>query len=81
MDRLSDDERWRLLQLHLNKPICGRTELAKQKFIDQGLAAMADWNPERHVNIVGWPDVEEERKVIAQALYASQLFIPLPGSP
>jgi hypothetical protein len=77
VDQLEEEQRWELLRKHVN-PIFGRTELPKQKFIKEGLTPIPDWQPDRHVNIVGWPAAEEECKSIAQALYDEQRFIPIP---
>lgn len=75
LDTLEEESRWQLLQANSNKDLVGRTEVATSVFLDAGLTADPDWVPERHVNIVGWPDEEEIRKGIAQSLYAAQRFI------
>jgi hypothetical protein len=77
MDELDEPQRWDLLRMHV-KPIVGRAEILQQHFVDNGLNPIPDWDPERHVNIVGWPSAEEERTSIAQALYAEQRFFPAP---
>lgn len=80
MDDLEGPQRWELLQANANKPLYGRTELAAVVFVEEGLTADPDWDPERHVNIIGWPDEEEVRKGISQSLYAAQRFIPRTAS-
>jgi hypothetical protein len=75
MDDLSDGERWLLLDEHSNnKPIPARTELTTSAIALAGLVLDADWNPARHVNIVGWPQEEEQRQSCQQVLLAEQRF-------
>lgn len=75
IDGLDDDARWARLQLHNTKPLLGRCELQLQAFREEELLADPDWNPEGHVNILGWPVDEEVRKNISQRLYAVQRFV------
>lgn len=75
VDGLADDARWELLAKHVN-PLVARVELRTQVFSLAGLIVDPDWVPERHVNIIGWPDEEEARTSIAQeALCKAQTLI------
>lgn len=75
VDGLGDMERWILLDLHV-KPLLARVETSAQSFRDAGLIVDPDNDPERHVNVVGWPAEREACKVLAQeSLCKMQRFI------
>lgn len=78
VDQLEEPERWVLLDAHSDKPVVGRSELPRSVFVDVGLEPVADWDPERHVNVVGWPAAEEARVSIGQRLHAAQVFVLRP---
>ncbi|WP_303748376.1 hypothetical protein [Stenotrophomonas pigmentata] len=75
VDQLGDTEVWELLDAHLNKPAIGRAQFEIGHFHESGLEHDPDWHPERHVNILGWPDKEEEQTSIAQVLYRKQVYL------
>lgn len=77
IDELDNEQRWQLLDSVSDKPpILGRAEIRKDRFVRAGLTADPDWNPARHVNIVGWPKDEDDRLVVVQELYAAHAFVP-----
>lgn len=76
MDGLSEAARWELLDLHSDKPpIRARAEFNIFVILEAGLTTEIDWEPPRHVNIVGWPNEEERRKSAQQVLVARQIFV------
>lgn len=77
MDELDEAGRWAVLDANTNKPpVKGRAELGRAHFLAEGLTVVPDWDPARHVNIVGWPDDEDQVVQISQQLYACQAFSP-----
>ena len=75
VDGLDDAGRWTLLDRHSNKPpIPARTELDSVHVYEAGLALDPNWDPERHVNVIGWPDQDDAQKSAAQLLHACQRF-------
>ncbi|MBL8297523.1 MAG: hypothetical protein JNN30_04155 [Rhodanobacteraceae bacterium] len=73
MDELSESERWALLDKHSDKkPIPARSELSTASILQAGLSIDANWEPERHVNVLNWPEDEVEQTNSAQCLYAAQ---------
>ena len=74
IDELSDLDIWVLLDQHLDKPAIGRADLGTVVFADVGLNHVPDWDPERHINILGWPADEEVQASIAQSLYNKQVY-------
>lgn len=78
VDGLPEEDRWELLAPHVS-PLLARVELPTDAIRHAGLTVDPDWDPERHVNIVGWPPSLEERKAIAQeALAKVQRFVLRP---
>jgi hypothetical protein len=77
MDALQDPARWDLLDSHSNKPpIPARCELGAADVAEAELALELDWEPERHVNLIGWSGEEEKQASAAQALHrAHKLFL------
>jgi hypothetical protein len=74
IDQLADVEVWNLLDQHLNKPAIGRAQFELDHVCVAGLVPDPDWVPERHVNILGWPEEEEVQTSIAQELYGLQKY-------
>jgi hypothetical protein len=66
IDELDDEACWILLELHVKPAVVARAELLVQVLRDAGLTADADWDPERHVNIIDWPTADEEIVSISQ---------------
>jgi len=82
VDGLSDEARWTLLDAQLTKaPIPARSELRKEAFAAAELQQHPDWEPERHVNIIGWPASEDAIDSAAQVLYAHQSCVRRSESP
>jgi hypothetical protein len=74
VDGLEESGRWAILALHVI-PLVARVDLDVKVFKDAGLEVDADWVPDNHVNILGWPQELERRKEIAQeALCVAQRF-------
>lgn len=71
VDQLDEQGRWELLEKHV-KPLVARAELGTHVFRDAGLTVDPDWDPERHINIVDWPEDEEARNSIAQLIHDKQ---------
>lgn len=68
MDGLPEQERWLLLEAHVRPQVVARAEVGPVHVESAQLLLDPDWNPERHVNIVGWPDEEDAQLSRAQVL-------------
>lgn len=79
VDGIDEVARWELLDLHGDRPTVGRCELRVELILEVGLTIEPDWKPERHVNVVGWPESEDGRLSIAQALRDRQNFFLRPA--
>jgi hypothetical protein len=75
LDDLDEPQIWELLDRHLNKGALARVELTPAHVLSADLQVDPNWDPERHVNIVGWPSEEHEQKSRAQVLHACQRCI------
>lgn len=73
MDGLAECERWLLLAQYVKPDVVARAELLPSDVQDATLTLDVDWNPERHVNIVGWPELEIEQVSMAQVLSDRQV--------
>lgn len=73
MDGLAEEERWSLLAQHVRPEVVARAELLPSDVHDAKLGLDVDWDPERHVNIVGWPELEVEQVSVAQVLSDRQI--------
>ena len=80
VDGLDDASKWGLMDLHSDKPVVAKSELATSDVTVAGLLLAPDWDPERHVNLLGWPDTEDGRKSMAQVLHAKQRFVLRPAA-
>lgn len=78
VDGLAEDDRWALLAQHVKPKVYARAELLPADVHDATLSLDVDWVPERHVNIVGWPEVEIEQVSLAQVLSDRQVCIVRP---
>ena len=56
----------------LDKPAVARSELQRSEIEAVSLEPDPDWNPERHVNIIGWPAAEDEIAALALHLFSQQ---------
>jgi hypothetical protein len=56
----------------MNQPknLHGRADIQALNILETNLQINPDNIPTRHANIVGWPELKEERKSIAQELAA-----------
>lgn len=79
VDEMDDQEVWVLLDSHLDKPAIGRAQLGVARVAGEGLEPHPDWDPERHVNILGWPAEEERQASLAQMLYGIQTYLRRPA--
>lgn len=72
LDGLAEAQTWQLLDQHLataTRPhIPARADFVVRSIREVGLAVDPNWDPPRHVSIVGWPDTED-----AQATRVHQL--------
>jgi hypothetical protein len=79
MDGLTEAGRWEVLDRHSNKPpIPARSEFTRVSLSEASteLYFDPDWEPERHVNILGWEKLDDAALVSStQSLYRSQLCI------
>lgn len=76
IDRIEPEEIFRFLS-----SVAGGTSKARADFVPRAvlgipLALEADWVPNRHVNVLGWPEVEVEQLNLAQALSDMGLVTP-----
>jgi hypothetical protein len=56
-------------------PILGRADLYASTVIENGLQVDPQEPPEKHANIIGWPNEKSEQKLIAQELAAKAQLI------
>ena len=71
VDELEEEDKWQLLELHVRPRVVARADLTTAAIRAAGLIPDPDWDPERHVNVVGWPEDEAEQKIIAQTSLAT----------
>lgn len=65
VDDLDDAERWQLLELHVKPAVVARAELFVKVIRDAQLTVDSDWDPDRHVNVIGWPESDEAITTLA----------------
>jgi hypothetical protein len=76
MDEFTEDERWALLDQHCDRDqVVARSELAHAAVLEANLLLDPDWDPERHVNILGWKRDTAADKSSAQVLLDRQRCI------
>ena len=77
VDGLDDEQRWQLLDAPNGSPpipVVGRAEILPSVFAEAGLHLDDDWDPERHVNVLGWPEQVDQMLTIRQHLVANHEF-------
>ena len=76
IDNLSEPEIWKLgfkkVIDKMNQPrhLRGRADIQALRILENNLQIDPDNTPPRHANIIGWPELKEEQKSIAQELAA-----------
>jgi len=76
IDNLSKPEIWKIgikkVINKMNKPtnLHGRADILALNILDSNLQIEPDNTPPRHANIIGWPELKEKQKSIAQELAA-----------
>ncbi len=76
IDNLSEPEIWKIgfkkVIDKMNQPrnLHGRADIQALNILENNLQIDPDNTPPRHANIIGWSDLKEERKSIAQELAA-----------
>lgn len=78
LDGLEEEGVWALLDQHVGgngKRALARAEITPVHVREAELQVDPNWEPERHVNIVGWPPEEPEQRSRAQVLYSKQKCI------
>jgi hypothetical protein len=82
VEGLDQAQVWQLLQSRtgagLQKPIFGRGDFTSARVRGAGLLVEADWEPERHCTIAGWPDSPELRLQLQQDLSALMVVVQNP---
>jgi len=73
-DNLSESEIWKIglkkviAKMKKPKTLYGRADIRALNILEINLQIVPDNKPLRHANIVGWPELKEERKSFAQEL-------------
>jgi len=84
IDGLQEEAIWALLSIHFTqKPAIARSDFRRDDILNiQPLSLEPNWEPERHVDICGWPEAEEARASLAQCLadIAKTSLAPRPAS-
>jgi hypothetical protein len=76
IDSLSESEIWKIgfkkVISKMNQPrtLHGRADIQASSIMENNLQIDPDNTPPRHASIIGWPELKEERKSIAQELAA-----------
>ena len=76
----SEDEIWAIgkgVVALSGRTLYGCAMLKVEDIKRAGLSLLADNNPPRHANIVGWPDVKSEQKLFAERLAGAAKLILL----
>jgi len=75
---ISDNKVWDLGDREVakdpNKPILGRANISASNVVAKGLEVLPSEPPERHANIIGWPEEKSKQKLIALELAAEAHF-------
>jgi hypothetical protein len=58
----------------LGKPVLGRADIGASNVMAKGLMVLPSEPPERHANIVGWPEEKSGQKLIALELATEAHF-------
>lgn len=72
---LADLQIWQLGDEHVSDSVRARGDFTVSIVTQLGLNADPDDVPERHVNIIGWPEEKHEQKSIAQELAAKATLV------
>ncbi len=79
---LSTDEIWHIgdseVSIKRGKPILGRADINAFNVTERHLEVDPNGSPERHANIVGWPEEKSKQKIIAIELSAVARLFPKP---
>ncbi len=79
---LSDKEIWligeREVAMKRGKPIIGRAEIVTAVVVSHNLKVVPSEPPERHANIIGWPEEKSAQKLIAIKLAERAQFVKKP---
>ena len=76
IDNLSEPEIWKIgfekviAKMNQHKNLHGRADIRALNILETNLQINPDNIPPRHASIIGWPELKEERKSIAQELAA-----------
>lgn len=69
---LSDNEIWGIggseVAQKRGLPLLGRADISAFHVFDKELKVIPDNKPQRHANIIGWPEEKSEQKLIAMEL-------------
>lgn len=72
IDGLTENKCWGLLNTHCSKHseslIPARVDLTVEFVKSINLNIDPNWVPDKHVDIINWPELEDERKDIAQTM-------------
>ena len=75
---ISDKEVWdignREVAKDPNRPILGRADISASNAVAKGLEVLPCEPPERHANIIGWPEEKSKQKLFALELAAEARF-------
>jgi hypothetical protein len=76
INNLSEPEIWQIGlkkiidKMKIPRNLHGRADIKALNILENGLKINPDDTPPRHANIIGWPELKEEQKSIAQELAA-----------
>ena len=75
---LTETEIWEIAGAHVSgptgRPVYGRADILASQVEATGLRVNPDNVPERHANIVGWPQRKDEQLALAQELAAAAVL-------
>ena len=80
MDGLEEEDRWTLLRMHGDRRVFGRTEFGPAIIQEFNLTLDPDWDPERHVSVIGWPENETMRQSLILKLCERLTAIRAPAA-
>ncbi|MBI5056132.1 MAG: hypothetical protein HZB61_05920 [Nitrospirae bacterium] len=80
ISNLSDNEIWETGDKEVAQkrgiPLFGRADILASQILRRRLRIVPDDKPQRHANIIGWPEEKSEQKLIAIELaYNARLYI------
>lgn len=75
---ISDKEIWHIgereVAMSQEKPILGRTDISVGGVFKNGLEVIPHEPPEKHANIIGWPNIKSKQRLIALELESEAQF-------